>query len=99
MEVEIQSLQDVNVAGRVRVSYVNRNDCSSDWENMTGVKKGDQVFAEYDLKGSCGKVSAVFRITPGNAKIMPGTWTNAYGGRGKLQLTKKALPPLAEIPR
>ena len=86
MEIEARTVDGANVQGRMRASSLNPTNCSSAWESLSGVKKGDKFFARYDLGGSCGKVDVVFSI---QGDVMAGTWANEYGRNGTFRLIKQ----------
>ena len=90
MEMEI----DVNgdqVTGKVRsTSAPYKNDCSREWEKLSGDRKGEKVFAQYDLGGRCGKVDLIFSIDP-DGKIMTGTWSSQWPSNGTFRLQKTAI--------
>jgi hypothetical protein len=87
MEMEAKTVDGGDMSGRVRATFSNPVNCSTGWETLTGGKKGETLFARYDLRGQCGKVDVTFSIEGGN--VMTGTWTNEYGGNGTLRLTKQ----------
>jgi hypothetical protein len=87
MEMEARTVDDWVMSGRVRATFSNPVNCSTGWETLTGGKKGETLFARYDLKGRCGEVDLTFSIEGGN--VMTGTWLNEYGGNGTFRLTKQ----------
>ena len=87
MEIEVQTVENGRITGRVIVTYAGRTNCSTEWEKLVGTQSGEKVVAHYDLGGSCGKVDATFSIDAGS--VATGTWSNQYGGNGTLRLTKQ----------
>ena len=86
MEIEARTVDGTNVQGRMKASYFNPTNCSSAWETLSGVRKGDKFFVRYDLGGACGKVDVVFSI---QSNVMAGTWANEYGRNGTFRLIKQ----------
>jgi len=86
MEIEARTVDGANVQGRMRASFLNSTNCSSAWESLSGVRKGDKFFARYDLRGSCGKVDVVFSL---QGDVMAGAWANEYGRSGTFRLIRQ----------
>lgn len=87
MEMEATTVDGGDISGRVRATFSNPINCSTGWETLTGGKRGETLFARYDLRGRCGKIDLTFSIEGGN--VMTGTWSNEYGGNGTVRLTKQ----------
>jgi hypothetical protein len=92
MEVDVKSDQ---VTGQVKST--GSRDCSLEWSKLAGVRKGAQVFAQYNLGGRCGKVDVIYSIDP-EGKVMTGTWSSEYPGSGAFRLTKSAGFSSAQVP-
>ena len=87
MEIEVQTVENGRIAGRVKVTYGGRTNCSTAWEKLVGTQTAEKVIVYYDLGGSCGKVDATFSV--GAESTASGTWSNQYGSNGPLRLTKQ----------
>ena len=92
MEVDVKSDQ---VTGQVKST--GSRDCSLEWAKLAGVRKGEQVFAQYNLGGRCGKVDVIYSIDP-EGRVMTGTWSSEYPGYGTFRLTKSAGSSTAQVP-
>ena len=87
MEIEVRSVENGRIAGRVKVTYGGQTNCSTVWEKLAGTQNVETIAVHYDLGGSCGKVDATFFV---NAEsTASGTWSNQYGTSGPLRLTKQ----------
>lgn len=86
MEIEARTADGGDVTGRMRATFANPINCSTNWEILRGTKKGEKFFARYDLKGVCGKTDIVFSI---EGDVMSGTWAGEYGGNGTFRLTRQ----------
>ena len=84
MEMEVDVKND-QVTGQVRST--GSPGCSLEWAKLTGVRKGEKVFAQYDLGGRCGKVDVIYSIDR-EGRVMTGTWSSEYPGWGTFRLTK-----------
>jgi hypothetical protein len=82
MEVDVKGDQ---VTGQVRST--GSPGCSVEWAKLTGVKKDEKIFAQYDLGGRCGKVDVIYAIDR-EGRVMTGTWSSEYPGWGTFRLTK-----------
>jgi hypothetical protein len=82
MEVDVNSDQ---VTGRVK-SRCTPTD-PFEWAKLTGVRKGEKVYAQYDRGGRCGIVHVIYSIDL-EGKVMIGTFTNEYPASGTFRLTK-----------
>jgi hypothetical protein len=84
MEMEIDVKGD-QVTGQVRST--GSPGCSVEWAKLTGVRKDEKVFAQYNLGGRCGKVDIIYAIDR-EGRVMTGTWSSEYPGYGTFRLTK-----------
>jgi hypothetical protein len=84
MEMDVD-VTDGQVTGRVRSRCTP--DDPLEWAKLTGVRKGEKVFAQYDRGGRCGKVDVIYSIDR-EGKVMTGTFSNEYPAYGILRLTK-----------
>lgn len=82
MEVDVNGDQ---VIGQVKST--GSPGCSLDWAKIAGVRKGEKVFAQYNLGGRCGKVDVIYSVDP-DGRVMTGTWSSEYPGYGTFRLTK-----------
>jgi hypothetical protein len=82
MEVDVNGDQ---VTGQVRST--GSPTCSLEWVKLTGVKKGEKVFAQYNLGGRCGKVDIICSVDR-EGRVMTGTWSSEYPGSGTFRLTR-----------
>jgi hypothetical protein len=76
---------DDQVTGRVRSRCTP--DDPLEWAKLTGVRKGEKVFAQYDRGGRCGKVDVIYSIDR-EGRVMTGTFSNESPAYGTLRLTK-----------
>jgi hypothetical protein len=86
MEIDARTVDGSTVEGRMRASFINPTKCSTDWEPLSGSKKGAKYFVRYDLGGVCGKVDAVFSI---EGNVLSGTWNNEHGRNGGFRLVRE----------
>jgi hypothetical protein len=84
MEMDVV-VTDHQVTGRVRSRCTP--DDPLEWAKLTGVRKGEKVFAQYDRGGRCGKVDVIYSIDR-EGKVMTGTFSNEYPAFGTLRLTR-----------
>ena len=84
MEMEVDVTGD-QVTGQVRST--GSPGCSLEWAKLTGVRKDEKVFAQYNLGGRCGKVDIMYAIDR-EGRVMTGTWSSEYPGYGTFRLTK-----------
>jgi hypothetical protein len=84
MEMEVAVTNNA-VTGQVRST--GSRDCSLEWVKLTGVRKGEKIFAQYNLGGRCGKVDIIYSIDL-EGRVMTGTWSSEYPGSGAFRLTK-----------
>ena len=82
MDVDVEGGQ---VTGRVRSRCTPKDPL--EWAKLTGVRRGEQVFAQYERGGRCGKVHVIYAIDR-EGKVMTGTFSNEYPASGTLRLTK-----------
>ena len=91
MEMLVE-VKDDKVSGQVKST--GSPECSLEWVKLAGVVKGNKVFADYNLGGRCGKVDIIYSIDQAG-KIMTGSWTSQYPGKGSFRLTKQQTLPAA----
>jgi len=86
MEVDVNGDQ---VTGQVISTAQFKTDCSLKWEKLAGVRKGEKIFAQYNLGGRCGTVDLIFSIDM-DGRIMMGTWASQWPSNGTFRLKKAA---------
>ena len=86
MELDVKAHQVIGQVKSTSATATSR-ECSSEWEKLAGEKKGDKVFAMYDLGGRCKKVEVIFSIDP-SGRVMTGTWSSQWPSNGTFKLTK-----------
>jgi hypothetical protein len=84
MEMDVDVTGD-QVTGRVRSRCTP--DDPLEWAKLTGVRRGEKVFAQYDRGGRCGKVDVNYSIDR-EERVMTGTFSNEYPAHGTLRLTR-----------
>lgn len=89
MEIDIFAIDGDKVIGKVRVGTSATPPCSSAWESIAGVMKGEKVFARYDISGRCGKAELTFWIDQGAKTVITGTYSSEYPDEGEIRLTKE----------
>lgn len=91
MEMEFETLDGDRVAGRMRAadSASYHPTCSREWEQFTGTISGERVSVQYNLRGRCGNVTAIFLIDLKKNNLLSGTYTSEFPGSGKIRLTRQ----------
>ena len=88
--LQIQVDQDDGQEVRGKMKWTTRGGmCSYNWEPFVGNKKGEEVYAQVDLGGRCGKVNVLFLLDPERKNAITGTYSAEYPDYGSIRLTKK----------
>jgi len=89
MEIEITAIDGDRVTGQVRVATSATPACSPIWEKLAGIKKGEKLYAQYDVRGRCGKADVILWIDPAEKTVIVGTYSSEYPDKGKIRLTRQ----------